>query len=162
VREIFRVMPDGNRIQITNFRLSDTYGLGARRRGILLMASADPIGKNPFRNCQLFRASPLGESLRQLTHFDTGATSVEGCQIGGRAGCGIDTVTHNPNVPGSRSFVFYSDCDPFGTNIDGTQVYAIDWDGTPLRQLTHTAGARYLPDGSLEVEFPGPTAIGGR
>jgi hypothetical protein len=60
--------------------------------------------------------------------------------------------------PTSRALLFYSDCDPFGTTSGGSQVFAIEYDGSGLRQLTHTAGVRTAADGSLELELPGPVA----
>ena len=61
-----------------------------------------------------------------------------------------------------QAFPFYSDCDPFGTNPNGSQVFAMRWDGSGLRQLTHTRGTTTATDGSVvEVEVPGPVARGG-
>jgi hypothetical protein len=60
-----------------------------------------------------------------------------------------------------RSLVFHSDCNPLGANPDGSQVFAIDYDGSHLRQLNHTAGAMHHADGSLDLELPGPIAGGG-
>jgi hypothetical protein len=150
-------------IQLTNFRRWDTEVMGARNGRVLFLASGDPHGTNPFQNCQLFRVSLLGENLRQLTRFGTGERSMEGCNnLGETPGCSLQPLAQEWFATRSRSLPFYSDCDPFGTNPDGSQVFAIDYDGRRLRQLTHTAGARTAPDGALEVEIPGPVAIGGR
>lgn len=135
----------GNRylIQLTNYQYGDTIALSARRNAILFMASADPLGANPLHNCQLFRISPLGLGLHQATHFGQGRRSEEGCQFGALAGCGIR--------------------DPFGTNPNGSQVFGVRWNGSGLRQLTHTRGVTTAADGSVvEVEIPGPVARGGR
>lgn len=53
---------------------------------------------------------------------------------------------------------FYSSCDPFGTNPNGGQLFAMRSDGSGLRQLTATHGTRVLPDGNLTVQLPGPFA----
>jgi hypothetical protein len=127
-------------------------------RDVLFLASGDPLGTNRLRNCQLFRVSPYGGGLRQLTRFGQGFPSEEGCQLSERSGCGIAHVVHEGSA---RDYVFYSDCDPFGTNPNGSQAFAIGWDGSRLRQLTHTTGLRTAADGSLEVEIPGPLARGG-
>jgi len=154
-RELFRLLGK-HLIQLTNFHRTDTSLMGLRPGAVLFKASADPLGTNPFQNCQLFRVSGLGRGLRQLTRFGTGVRSEEGCGFGSGPGCGIDQV-----IPAwfTHAMPFYSDCDPFGTNPDGSEVFAIDYDGSHLRQLTHTAGARQAADGTLEVEIPGPTAI---
>ncbi len=151
-------------IQLTALGHTDTRGLAFRPDEVLLMASADPFGTNPSRNCQLFRAPRYGGPLRQLTHFGQGVPSEEGCQLGELPGCGISYgVEQQLEVAArARAYAFYSDCDPFGTNPDGSQVFAIDWGGSRLRQLTHTAGARRGADGSLELELLGPAARGGR
>lgn len=159
-REIFRLL-GRDLVQLTNFRRTDTFFLGARPRHLLFMASGDPLGTNPFRNCQLFRVSSYGGPPRQLTRFDAGVRAVNPCnQMGAEPGC---TITYGVNPNGrSRSIVFYSDCDPLGTNPDGSQVFAVEWDGSGLRQLTDATGARRGADGVLETELPGPTARGGR
>jgi hypothetical protein len=147
-------------IQLTNFNNIDTILLGAGTRNVLLWASADPLGTNPFHNCQIFRLSPLGGGLRQVTAFGEGVQSEEGCaHYDARPGCGIRSV---PQDGVSRALLMYSDCDPFGTNPESSQVFAIEYDGSRLRQLTHTAGARTGDAGALEVELPGPVAAAGR
>jgi hypothetical protein len=162
IKEIF-YRAGATLIQLTSFRRWDTEVMGARNGGVIFHASGDRLGTNPFENCQLFRVSILGENLRQLTRFGTGERSLEGCDnFGETPGCSIQPLAKAWFDIRSRSLPFYSDCDPFGTNPDGSQVFAIDYDGRRLRQLTHTAGARTGPDGALEVEIPGPVAAGGR
>jgi hypothetical protein len=103
--------------------------------------------------------SSLGFGLRQLTHFNEGQPSIEGCDITVRRGCGVrgvDQYSHSPAI------VFYSDCDPLGSNPDGAQIFSMRWNGSRMRQLTHTRGVTRAADGSvLEVEIPGPVARGG-
>jgi len=155
------VFSNGQLIQLTNFHYGDTTPLGLRSDSVIFMASADPLGANPFHNCELFRVSPLGLGLRQVTHFGQGRRSEEGCQIGPLAGCGIRPVNEDPGEA-SPALTFYSDCDPFGANPNGSQVFAVRWNGARLRQLTRTRGVTTAPDGSVvEVEIPGPVARGG-
>jgi hypothetical protein len=126
---------------------------------VLFMASADPLGTNPFHDCQLFGISPLGLNLRQITRFGEGVEPIENCSyVHARPGCGIANVLQGWAPP--HSLVFSSDCDPFGANPDGGQLFAIDDDGSHLRQVTQIAGARRDADGTLEVELVGPVAVG--
>ena len=60
-------------------------------------------------------------------------------------------------VPGARkrSVLFYSDRNPLGTNPDGSQVFAMRWNGSHLRQLTRARGTTRAADGRVaEVEIP--------
>jgi hypothetical protein len=140
----------------------DTSLVGIRPNDVVFMATADPVGANPFHNCQLFHISPLGLGLRQLTHFDPGRRSEEGCQIGALPGCGLRQLNEGP-FHESSALAFYSDCDPLGTNPNGSQVFAMPWNGSALRQVTHTRGVTAAADGSVvEVDIPGPVARGGR
>lgn len=158
--ELFSVF-DRHLIQLTNYRYGDTVLIQSRSSDVVFMTSADPVGANPFHNCQLFRISPLGLGLRQTTHFDPGRRSEEGCQIGSLPGCGIRPVNELESQA-SRALPFYSDCDPLGTNPNGSQVFTVRWKGSGLRQITHTRGATTAADGSIvEVEIPGPVARGG-
>jgi hypothetical protein len=158
--DLFRDIATRYWVQLTNFRWNDTRAYVSRRSDVVFMTSADPVGENPFHNCQFFRMSPLGFGLRQVTHFNEGQRSIEGCDITIRRGCGVrevDQYAHSPAI------AFYSDCDPLGTNPDGAQVFSMRWDGSRMRQLTHTRGVTRAADGSvLEVEVPGPVARGGR
>ena len=47
---------------------------------------------------------------------------------------------------------FLSSCDPLGQNPHGRQVFAMQPDGSDLRQLTSASGFVANPDGSIEVE----------
>jgi hypothetical protein len=153
--EIFRFF-GSDKVQLTNFNRTDTLFIGARGRHVLVLATADPFGTNPCNERQIFRVSPLGQGLRQATPFREG--SQQGCGDPG-PGCSIPFSRLLTTI---RAQLVYSDCDAFGTNPDGSQVFAIEYDGSGLRQLTHTAGARTGADGVLEVELPGPMAANGR
>ena len=62
----------------------------------------------------------------------------------------------------SDEVLFYSSCDPFGTNPYGSQLFSMHPDGTGLRQLTNTQG--YTPkdaSGAVIVELPFPFAYPG-
>src|SRR5262249_18120149 len=162
VVEVFRT--DGaNLLQLTTFGRYDTYGVGGgdsgapllRGRQVLLVASGDPFGENPFNNCQLFSTNFLGGMLRQLTRFDEGTHSVRGCIFSELPGCSLLDVYQDPTT---RWIVFYSNCNPVGRNPNGSQVFAMRPDGGRLRQLTNTAGARFGTGDEVDVEIPGPIA----
>jgi hypothetical protein len=157
VNEIYLV--DGNSLlQLSNFGLPDTANplLTADGSRVLFTGSADPLGLNPFRNCQVFSLDATGAGLRQITSFDPGAPSPNGCAAPDvPPGCGIDTVNQDTKT---GAVLFKSSCDPFGTNPNGSQIFAIRPDGTGLRQLTQTAGMLQGEDGSAYVEIPGPLA----
>jgi hypothetical protein len=148
-------------LQLTNFQRSDTGvpTMSGDRKQIYFYASADPLGTNPFNNCQLFSIDRTGAGLRQLTHFDEGKVSRRGCKGAGfpGPGCMIQMGTLGPD-PVTGSILFASSCDPFGTNPNGSEVFAVRPDGTGLRQLTHTRGMVTTPDGTVTVELPGPSA----
>lgn len=60
---------------------------------------------------------------------------------------------------GSEALVFYSVCDPLGTNPRGGQIFVIRPDGSGLRQLTDARGLVREPDGTGLTEIPGPFAF---
>jgi hypothetical protein len=151
-------------LQLTNFRRGDT-GLGGKlldrraRRGYFT-ASADPLGTNPSQNCQLFSIDTLGMGLRQLTHFHEVDRSENGCSYPplvepDRPGCPIGPIFQDRVT---KTIVFYSACDPFGTGTYGGQVFSVRPDGTGLRQLTAMRGLVREADGTVSVELPGPVA----
>lgn len=144
-------------LQLTNFHRDDTFAAAttADGRRALLIASADPFGTNPLQNCQLFSVGVLGDGLRQLTRFDEGAPSVTGCEWGEPPGCAIGSVSDDPRT---HELVFDSNCNPFGTNPNGEQIFAMRPDGSALRQLTQAPGGQVSADGVAEVEIVGPSA----
>lgn len=64
--------------------------------------------------------------------------------------------------PVTRTVVFYSSCDPLGTNPAGGQLFAMRPNGSRLRQLTDVRGLTTGADGLITVELPGPFAYSGR
>ena len=165
VLELFLVEGD-HKLQLTRFGRSDTGRLAIRSRSggrILFAASADPFNKNKTYTCQFFSIDPLGGGLRQLTRFDSGVSSFVGC-TGGLTlppGCGITPdSTLSLDVAG-RTLLFPSNCDPFGQNLVGLQIFAMHPDGSGLRQVTHYRGVQTASDGTLSVEVPGPIAFSG-
>jgi len=146
-------------LQLTNFRRSDTGFYGAMldqdQQRVLFAASADPFGTNPNENCQFFSIDTLGGDLRQLTQFGEGKRSLGGCTASYRPGCRIAGIAWDPR-PGPDTVVFYSMCDPLGTNPDGGQFFEMRADGTSLRQLTHARGAITEADGTVTAELLGP------
>jgi hypothetical protein len=155
IQEIFQL--DGtNLLQLTSFRRSDTLNATAAAGRAFFVASPDPFGTNPSENCQVFSMDTLGGDFRQLTRFSTGQHSDQGCEAVRGTGCvaGSYALAADPLV---GTLLFDSTCDPFGTNPDGQQIYAMHFDGTGLRQLTALKGVVTAPDGSVDVELPGPT-----
>jgi hypothetical protein len=152
VREMFLL--DGPRLlQLTNFRHSDTWGFLSRGR-VFITTSADPLGTNPGRNCQLFSMNTRGGDLRQLTRFrDEGRPSF-GCSEGGTgSACSIHYGAGSPVSSGAG---ISSNCNPLGTNPFGHQLFSMRANGTGLRQLTDVRGMEVDPDGTVHVELIDP------
>ena len=95
--------------------------------------------------------------MRQLTHFGEGVHSSGGCSFSYPQGCYMGSINQDQR-PGADTVVFYSTCDPLGTNPNGGQIFAMHFDGTGLRQLTHARGAATEADGTVTAELPGPFA----
>jgi hypothetical protein len=157
VNEIF-VKEGTGLLQLTNFDRSDTeFTIPLRDRvHIVLGASADPLHENPWNTCQLFSIDRLGGHLRQLTHFDPGATAPGGCAGGGAPpGC---TILFDVGIQdkSTGAMVFDSNCDPFGVNAVSQQLFALRSNGTGFRQLTAYRGTTTGPGGTVDVELPGP------
>jgi hypothetical protein len=117
------------------------------------------LGTNPSGTCQLFSIDRLGSGLRQLTNFREIDDSVAGC-AGAPLGLGCSVFGPLWQDPGSRAVLFHSNCDPFGTNPNGGQVFAIQPDGSGLRQLTDSRGLVKEGPGAYTGELPGPWAYG--
>jgi hypothetical protein len=159
IKEVF--LRDGDELdQVTDFGRADT-GIGRGRllsrdgETVLFVSSADPLGSNPFNNCQFFNVGRGGGGLRQLTRFDTGKASEAGCTFFPVPGCGVTVVGHEA---ANDSVLFLSNCDPLGTNPNGGQIFSMRFDGTELRQLTSMRSATTEADGTVTVELPGPVA----
>jgi hypothetical protein len=158
INEVF-VQEARNLIQLTNFRRIDTEAafLSVTGRRAFFVASADPLGTNPYGNCQMFSVGTRGSGLRQVTHFNPGsAVGDTGCRAPLRPGCIIGEFRRQDPV--TKAVVFDSACDPFDANPFGDQAFAMRPDGGGLRQLTDAAGFTQNPDGSIRVELPGPFA----
>ena len=166
--EIF-VFDGINLLQVTNFGRVDTAFQGAfvgvDGQRVFFSASADPLGRNPTSTCQLFSVGALGGDLQQLTSFTDPEPSQYGCALGAlQPPLGCVTVPNNGYAPSqdarTGTLVFASSCDPFGTNPNGGQLFAMRPDGTGLRQLTDDPPVKTDPDGSVTVELPGPYTYG--
>lgn len=164
ILEIF--VSDGkNVLQLTNFRRVDTgdfgHSLSPDGARAFFTASAD-LGDNMGENCQLFTTDAFGGGLRQLTRFREGQHSGNGCFYNRAPGCAITLFNAFAPSQDARTgtLVFYSSCDPFGTNPNGGQLFAMRPDGTGLRQLTAVRGLVRQADGSAAVELPGPYVYG--
>ena len=112
---------------------------------------------NPGGVCQLFAIDVTGENLRQLTYFDDVEDSTSGCfpYAPRECGCAINGLYQDPFT---EAVVFSSSCDPFGTNPNGRQLFAMRPDGTGLRQLTAAQGYVEYEDGSFLTNLIGPYA----
>jgi len=145
-------------LQLTDFKRGDTGGAFAGApitsdgRRVLFVASADPFGRNPHENCQVFSIGVLGDRLRQLTDFDTSNRS---------AGCGgaIDPADcsffFNGQDVEADAVVLNSTCIPGGGVLNGDQLFEMRSDGSGLRQITDTLGAHLDGPGPKIVELPG-------
>jgi len=157
--EVFAIDQGKNILQLTNFRRLDTWLplVDVDRERIYFRASADPLGTNQSENCQLFSINRTGADLRQLTNFGESEHSSHGCYFyPGATGCAVQKLFQDRR---NRSLVFYSDCDPLGTNPNGSQVFSMRPDGSELRQLTDSRGLVFESDAAIG-ELPGPWAYG--
>jgi WD40 repeat protein len=164
IQEAFVIDRENDVLQLTNFRRVDTVNptLSADGQRVVFCASTNRLGTNPTENGQLFSIDRTGGDLRQLTDFHEvpeGGLSTAGCFIGPPPfGCGANYMSRDTQ---SNAVVFYSNCDPFGTNPYGDQVFAMHSDGTGLRQLTHTQGYTKDASGAVTVEVAYPFAYPG-
>jgi hypothetical protein len=161
IQEVFVFDQDYNVLQLTRFRRFDTWTplVDVDREHVYFAAAANPLGANPSENCQLFSIDRLGGDLRQLTDFREREHSSAGCFLD-RVGQGCGIYPLGSQDPRSRSLFFYSSCDPFGQNPNGGQIFAMQPDGTGLRQLTDSRGLVKEADGTYSGELPGPWAYG--
>jgi cysteine-rich repeat protein len=151
-------------LQVTQFKRVDTF-IGfpnTTRTRAFFMSSAD-LGENPHQNCQIFSVDTLGSGLRQVTHFNQGGGSppaLRACFYQGPPNCSVGEGWSRVIVqdPVTNAVIFASNCDPFSTNPNGAQLFAMQPDGHVLRQLTDAVGFVTNPDGSIRVELPGPFA----
>jgi hypothetical protein len=157
-------------LQLTSLNRSDVIDatLTADGRRVLFNASANPPAagaagddeirpRNPTLNCQVFSVDRTGADLRQLTAFRaTDHPSTLGCYSDATAdGCAAALFTIDP---ATGTLVFYSNCDPFGLNPNGGQLFALRSDGTGLRQITTARGLEVGADGTEDLELVGPHA----
>jgi hypothetical protein len=153
-RELF-VARGRNVLQLTHFNRVDVGNtdpvVSANGQHVYFAASADPFGCNPTNNCQTFSIDTLGGHLRQLTAIAVG-TPNDGC-FGPR--CRVVPFAQDA-VTGT--VLLNTACDPFGTNVNGNNVFAIRPDGSGLRQITHARGLVVDTPDVVEVELPGPGA----
>ena len=146
-------------LQLTNFRREDTWvGTADRtRQHVFFSASANPMGTNPSENCQVFSIDRTGSDLRQLTDFVEGTNSRNGCLYDAPPGCTARVLAQDART---GTLVLHSNCDPFGTNPYGSQMFAMRPDGSGLRQLTDARGVVTEADGTLVGELVGHVAYG--
>ena len=152
IYEIFFFDGGQELLQLTNFHRADTHTFGGdARRRVFLLASANPLGTNPSENCQIFSVASLGGDLRQLTNFHETDYSLTPCYGASRLGlgCAISAISRDVDT---GTLVFSSSCDPFGTNPNGPQIFALGADGSGLRQLTQLRGLVTEADGTVIAE----------
>jgi Tol biopolymer transport system component len=125
--ELFVMRRDGTGIvQLTNDSSPvagsvGTVVIAGNGLKILFGANLDPFGTNPQNRAQLFSINRDGSGLRQLTTFASG-------------GIGKFSISDD----GTKIALGY-DGDPLGSNADlGGEIFAMNGDGTNLRQLTAT------------------------
>jgi hypothetical protein len=162
ISEIFVIDQAKNALQLTSFRRVDTLAgpVDVDQDHVYFIASANPLGTNSSLNCQLFSIDRLGSNLRQLTNFRETDYSVAGCDFYPRPkGCGMSLDLRSQD-PRSRTLLFYSDCDPLGTNPNGGQIFAMRSDGSGLRQLTDAQGLVKEAPGAFSGDIPGLWAYG--
>jgi len=159
VKEVF-FLSARNLVQLTNFGRWDTFAqlLSVDGRRVFFTASADPLGRNPAADCQLFSIDTLGGHLHQLTRFTQSEPGHSGCSYSVPPGCAMGWALQDPRT---RTIVFDSSCDPFGTNPAANQIFAIRPDGSGLRQLTAARGFVEEPDGAVSTEQVGDPVISG-
>src|SRR5262249_30104902 len=128
--EIFLIHPDGSGIvQLTNDPSLSAVGMDAvvlsgSANRVVFLSRANPLGTNPSNRGQIFIVNVDGTGLKQLTSATTGGIS------GG-------SISDDGQRIG-----FSSSSNPTGGNADGsTEVFAIQADGTNLRQLTSSTGS---------------------
>jgi len=153
--EVF--VTDGtNVLQLTDFHRTDTTTwdpfVSPLDGRVYFTASADPLGTNPSYDCQIFSIEPLTRDLRQVTFFHEGGEHWAACFSNRRPdGCRIDFNLASQN-PVTGAIYFRSSCDPLGRNPNGAQLFAIQPDGTGLRQLTNARGFVQGEDRTVDVE----------
>nr|MCU0253799.1 hypothetical protein [Acidobacteriota bacterium] len=125
--ELFVMRRDGTQIaQLTNdpSPVAGSVGtvvISGNGLKVLFSANLDPFGTNPQNRTQLFAIQRDGSGLAQLTAFTSG-------------GIGKFSISDD----GTR-IVFGYDGNPLGANPDlGGEIFAMNGDGTNLRQLTNT------------------------
>jgi hypothetical protein len=148
--EVF--VTDGtNVLQLTRYNRFDTAPntpvLAAFDGRVYFTASADPLGTNPSYGCQIFSIDPISRDTRQVTFFE--------CEGSGRStrGCFGRCRVNTPLISSATGTLYFESLlDPLGQNPRIWQVFAIEPDGSGLRQLTDARGFVLSPDGRHEVE----------
>jgi hypothetical protein len=149
--EVF--VTDGtNVLQLTRYNRSDTVlsapVFAAFDGRVYFTASADPLGTNPSYGCQIFSIDPISRDTRQVTSFQ--------CEGSGRStwGCFGRCRVNTPQISSATGTLYFrSRLDPLGQNPRRIwQVFAIEPDGSGLRQLSDARGFVPSPDGRHEAD----------
>jgi hypothetical protein len=157
--EIF-VQDGRNVLQLTDYNRVDTAShppfFGTFDGRAYFTSSADPLGTNPDYDCQIFSEDALSRDLRQVTSFHSGRdhraeVACFGVSLApGTCRIGFTSPTSQDSATGT--LYFRSQCDPLGQNPHGVQLFAIEADGSGLRQLTDVRGYVRIAPGVVEVE----------
>lgn len=125
--ELFVMRSDGSQLlQLSNDPAPNAgsvtlVALSGNATRVAFLSNSDPLGSNPQHRVQLFVVNRDGSGLRQLTQAAAGSV-------------GAVSISDD----GSR-IAFTHAADLTGANPDlGSEVFAINADGTGLRQLTNT------------------------
>jgi hypothetical protein len=172
-KEIFSFQRRPLFLQLTNFGSFDLNLDFQMRdtRDIVFHAPVDPRGQTPSPNCQLFAVDQFAGNIRQLTKLR--APNEGPVPFGALPSClGLSgnncSVLQAEQDATTGTILFYSSCDPFQTNPDGGQIFAMRPDGTGLWQVTRAHGRissrQGLPscsslqdvNASTSVVLPGP------
>ena len=123
--QLFSIQRDGTALtQLTTFTADSLSSISVSDDGarIVLIHEGDPLATNADLGPELFAIDGGGMNLRQLTTtpdtFNTGSATISG---------------------DGSTIAFTSDADLTGGNLVAqTEIFAIDWNGGALRQVTTT------------------------
>jgi hypothetical protein len=146
------VSEDENLLQLTSFRRDDTFDPIVTADGRVLFVAGDPEAAN---HCQIFSIDTTGADLTRLTNFDGGPPNDNGCRFRKPDGCSIGTLIEDPLT---NRLIFYSSCNPDGSDATSGQIFAMDLASRRITALTDARGTRTEADGWTAVELPGPFA----
>jgi hypothetical protein len=144
--EIFRVRADGTDLeQITDDAQHDSYwpDLSAEGGQIVYVSRADPLGRNPDHNGELFVYSPATGLRRQLTETTEGDQYEPRIDGSGRS---VVFLSSSP-LPGHVRGVFY---DVFRVDVESGRITRVTGDHDPRQRSVFPAGSRNNPEYAID------------